>query len=194
MAEQKARINLASTDIGQLNQICENIIDIAKKTKVKISGPIPLPTKRLKHTTRRSPCGNGKASFENFEMRIHKRMIDLGLTFGTRLDEIADTSSNNHFRNYDPKGKFFYIEGLITESCSTDLRIRKSLLNEIKKQAFFIDGIERVFVGINAELNNQVIVDSLDGIFIQEFEDYYPCNSITCNGLGKIVEFRKVKV
>ena len=79
MAEQKARINLASTDIGQLNQICENIIDIAKKTKVKISGPIPLPTKRLKHTTRRSPCGNGKASFENFEMRIHKRMIDLGL-------------------------------------------------------------------------------------------------------------------
>jgi small subunit ribosomal protein S10 len=79
MAEQKARINLASTDIGQLNQICTNIIEIAKKTKGKISGPIPLPTKRLKHTTRRSPCGNGKASFENFEMRIHKRMIDLGL-------------------------------------------------------------------------------------------------------------------
>jgi len=38
-----------------------------------------LPTKRLRHTTRRSPCGNGKASFENFEMRVHKRLIDLGV-------------------------------------------------------------------------------------------------------------------
>src|SRR3989344_8629776 len=126
--------------------------------------------------------------------RSSKGDVLLGLIYGTRLDEVRDCSGNNHFRNYDPKGKFFYIEGLITESCSTDLRIRKSLLNEIKKQAFFIDGIERVFVGINAELNNQVIVDSVGGIFIQEFEDYYPHNSITCNGLGKIVEFRKVKV
>jgi len=126
--------------------------------------------------------------------RKSKSDVLLGLAFGTRLDEIADTSGNNHFRNYDPKGKFFYIEGLITESGSTDLGIRKSLLNEIKKQAFFIDGIERVFVGINVELNNQIIVDSVGGIFIQEFEDYYPHNSITCNGLGKIVEFRKVKV
>ena len=79
MAQQKARVKLASTDIDQLNQICNYIKDIAQKTKVKIAGPIPLPTKRLKHTVRRSPCGNGKASFENFEMRIHKRLIDLGL-------------------------------------------------------------------------------------------------------------------
>ena len=40
-------------------------------------GPIPLPTKRLKITTRKSPCGDGKASFDRFEMRIHKRLIDL---------------------------------------------------------------------------------------------------------------------
>jgi len=79
MAGKKARINLASIDINQINKICGFICDIAKKTKVKISGPIPLPTKRLKHTTRRSPCGDGKASFENFEMRVHKRLIDLGL-------------------------------------------------------------------------------------------------------------------
>lgn len=75
----KARINLASIEIDKLNQICESIVDIAKKTKVDISGPIPLPTKRLKHTVRRTPCGNGKASFENFEMRVHKRLIDLGV-------------------------------------------------------------------------------------------------------------------
>ncbi|MBI2672226.1 30S ribosomal protein S10 [Candidatus Woesearchaeota archaeon] len=74
-----ARINLASIEIDKLNQLCANIKDIAEKTKVDIHGPIPLPTKRLKHTTRRSPCGNGKASFENFEMRVHKRLIDLGV-------------------------------------------------------------------------------------------------------------------
>lgn len=75
----KARINLASIDIDKLNQICESINEIAKKTKVKMSGPIPLPTKRMKLTTRKSPCGDGKASFDNFEMRVHKRLIDLGV-------------------------------------------------------------------------------------------------------------------
>ncbi|MBM3200001.1 30S ribosomal protein S10 [Candidatus Woesearchaeota archaeon] len=75
----KARIKLAATEINKLNEICHSIKDIAEKTKVKMSGPIPVPTKRVKITTRRSPCGDGKASFENFEMRIHKRLIDLGV-------------------------------------------------------------------------------------------------------------------
>src|SRR3990167_4747456 len=74
---QKARINLASPNIGKMNEVCNSIVDIAKKTKVKVHGPVPLPTKKLKITTRKSPCGNGKASFDNFEMRIHKRLIDL---------------------------------------------------------------------------------------------------------------------
>ncbi|MFA5142089.1 MAG: 30S ribosomal protein S10 [Candidatus Woesearchaeota archaeon] len=76
---QKARIKLASTDINKINQICEAIKDISTKTGVQMAGPIPLPTKKLKVTTRRSPCGNGKASFDRFEMRVHKRVIDLGL-------------------------------------------------------------------------------------------------------------------
>lgn len=75
----KARINLASADIGQLNEICNAISDIAGKTKVKISGPITLPTRKLKLTTRKSPDGEGKASWERYEMRIHKRLIDLGV-------------------------------------------------------------------------------------------------------------------
>ncbi len=74
-----ARISLASLDIDRLNQICGSIKEIANKTKTEIHGPIPLPTKILKHTTRKSPCGNGKASFDKFEMRIHKRLIDLGV-------------------------------------------------------------------------------------------------------------------
>ena len=75
---QKARIKLASTEIGKINQICSNIKDIAGKTGVELRGPIPLPTKKLKVTTRKSPDGEGKASWERYEMRIHKRLIDLG--------------------------------------------------------------------------------------------------------------------
>lgn len=75
----KARINLASADIDQLNEICSAIVDIANKTKVNVSGPIPLPTKKMKLTTRKSPDGEGKASWERYEMRIHKRLIDLGM-------------------------------------------------------------------------------------------------------------------
>ena len=75
----KARINLAIIDINRLNQICNSIKDIADKTGIDMRGPIPLPTKKLKITTRKSPCGNGKASFDRFEMRVHKRLIDLGV-------------------------------------------------------------------------------------------------------------------
>ena len=75
---QRARIKLASTDIEKINQICSDIKDIAQKTGVDIKGPIPLPTKKLKVTTRKSPSGEGKASWERYEMRIHKRLIDLG--------------------------------------------------------------------------------------------------------------------
>ena len=76
---QKARIKLASTDIGKLNQVCTYITDIATKTGVNIRGPIPLPTKRLKITTRKGPDGRGTSTYERFEMRVHKRVIDLGL-------------------------------------------------------------------------------------------------------------------
>jgi len=74
---QRARIKLASTEIGKINGICSSIKDIADKTGVDFRGPIPLPTKKLKLTTRKSPCGDGKASWERYEMRIHKRLIDL---------------------------------------------------------------------------------------------------------------------
>ena len=76
---QKARIKLASTDIDKLNKVCSYIKDIADKTGVEIRGPIPLPTKKLRMATRRCPCGDGSATWERFEMRIHKRLVDLGI-------------------------------------------------------------------------------------------------------------------
>ncbi|MFH1400723.1 MAG: 30S ribosomal protein S10 [Nanoarchaeota archaeon] len=76
---QKARIKLASTDIHKVNQTCEYIKSIAEKTGVVMRGPIPLPTKKLKLATRKSPCGNGTATWERYEMRVHKRLIDIGV-------------------------------------------------------------------------------------------------------------------
>lgn len=76
---QKARIKIASIDIDKVNQVCNYIKDISEKTGVQMKGPIPLPTKKLKITTRKSPDGEGKASWERYEMRVHKRLIDLGM-------------------------------------------------------------------------------------------------------------------
>ena len=73
----KVRIRLKSMNIEQLNAICDQIKEIARKAGTPASGPIPLPTKKLKITTRKSPCGDGTATFDNFEMRIHSRVIDL---------------------------------------------------------------------------------------------------------------------
>ena len=73
----KVRIKLKSMNIEELNKICSQIKEIASKAGVAISGPIPFPTKKLKITTRKSPCGDGTATFDNFEMRMHSRVIDL---------------------------------------------------------------------------------------------------------------------
>jgi small subunit ribosomal protein S10 len=76
---QKARIKLASIDINKVNEVSSAIKDIADKIGVDMRGPIPLPTKKLKVTTRKGPDGGGTSTWERYEMRVHKRLIDLGL-------------------------------------------------------------------------------------------------------------------
>ena len=73
----KVRIKLASIDIGALNPVIQSIKEITNRSGVVMRGPIPNPTKKLKVTTRKSPCGNGTATFDRFEMRVHKRIIDI---------------------------------------------------------------------------------------------------------------------
>ena len=73
----KVRIKLNSIEIGTINSVIQMIKEITDRAGVVMRGPIPLPTKKLKVTTRKSPCGNGTATFDRFEMRIHKRLIDL---------------------------------------------------------------------------------------------------------------------
>jgi small subunit ribosomal protein S10 len=73
----KVRIKLSSIDIASLNGVITHIKEITDRAGVLMRGPIPLPTKRLKVTTRKSPCGNGTATFDRFEMRVHRRVLDI---------------------------------------------------------------------------------------------------------------------
>jgi small subunit ribosomal protein S10 len=74
---RKARIRLTSTDYGKLEEVCDELKTIAQKTGVKLNGPVPLPTKRLKVPVLKTPCGEGTATWDRWEMRIHKRLIDI---------------------------------------------------------------------------------------------------------------------
>ena len=76
MAQQKIRIKLRAFDHKLLDQSAERIAETAKKTGATISGPIPLPTEKSIYTILRSPHVN-KDSREQFEMRTHKRLIDV---------------------------------------------------------------------------------------------------------------------
>ena len=73
----RARIKLSSTNVEKLNEVCNLIKDIADSGKANLAGPIPLPTHVLKIPTRKSVSGDGTASWERWEMRIHKRLLDM---------------------------------------------------------------------------------------------------------------------
>jgi small subunit ribosomal protein S10 len=73
----KARIRLTSTDPKKLDEICNELKNIAERTGVKMAGPIPLPTKRLTVPVRKSPCGEGTHTWDKYQLRIHKRLIDI---------------------------------------------------------------------------------------------------------------------
>ena len=76
VGSEKIRIRLKAYDHVILEQSAERIVDTAKKTGAKVSGPIPLPTQKEIVTILRSPH-KYKDSREQFEMRTHKRVIDI---------------------------------------------------------------------------------------------------------------------
>jgi len=76
MDSQKIRVKLKAYDYRLLDQFTKEIVDTAKKTGASVSGPVPLPTHRTIYTVLRSP-NIDKKSREQFEMRTHKRLIDI---------------------------------------------------------------------------------------------------------------------
>ena len=75
---QKIRLKLKAYDHRLIDQSAQEIVDTAIRTGAKVSGPIPLPTKKELYTVLRSPHVNKKAR-EQFHLVIHKRLIDLGM-------------------------------------------------------------------------------------------------------------------
>lgn len=76
MAQQKIRIRLKAYDHKLVDQSSQKIVETAKRTGALVSGPIPLPTEKSIYTILRAPH-KYKDAREQFEMRVHKRLIDI---------------------------------------------------------------------------------------------------------------------
>merc|ERR1719272_2621397 len=73
----RIRITLTSRNVKNLEKVCTDLKKGAMDKKLNVTGPVRLPTKKLKITTRKAPSGEGTNTWDCFEMRIHKRLIDL---------------------------------------------------------------------------------------------------------------------
>ncbi|KAI6674885.1 40S ribosomal protein S20-2-like [Syzygium oleosum] len=73
----RVRITLTSKNVKNLEKVCSDLIRGAKEKHLRVKGPVRIPTKVLRINTRKSPCGEGTNTWDRFELRIHKRVIDL---------------------------------------------------------------------------------------------------------------------
>ena len=75
--EHRIRITLSSKNVKNLEKVCADLVRGAKEKQLRVKGPVRMPTKVLNITTRKSPCGEGTNTWDRFELRVHKRVIDL---------------------------------------------------------------------------------------------------------------------
>merc|ERR1740123_469480 len=73
----KIRITLTSRNVESLEKVCNDLITGAREKNLNVQGPVRMPTKRLTVVTRKAPNGEGTNTWDKFQMRIHKRLIDL---------------------------------------------------------------------------------------------------------------------
>jgi len=71
------RITLTSRNVKKIESVCSKFKDKALQQNIKVKGPVRMPTKKLRITTRKAPSGEGTNTWDKFEMRIHKRLVDL---------------------------------------------------------------------------------------------------------------------
>ena len=74
--------------------VCGDLIRRAKESELRVKGPIRMPTKILKITTRKTPCGEGSKTWDRYEMRIHKRVIDLHSAAETVKQIVSSVNSH----------------------------------------------------------------------------------------------------
>lgn len=90
-AKQRIRIKLKAYDNKIIDQSTKQIIDVAVRTNAQVAGPIPLPTDKRKYTVVKSPHVY-KTSREQFEMRTHKRLIDITEPTPKTIDNLMNLS------------------------------------------------------------------------------------------------------
>ena len=73
----RIRITLTSKDSKALEKVCTELVGGARERLVPVKGPVRMPTRTMRITTRKSPCGEGTNTWDHFQMRVHKRVIDL---------------------------------------------------------------------------------------------------------------------
>ena len=77
---KRVRLTITSSKLQNMQRVCNNLLNKLKTNQIKPRGPIPMPRRRLRITTRRAPCGNGTETYDHFELRVHKRVIDFSAT------------------------------------------------------------------------------------------------------------------
>jgi len=87
MNNQRIRIRLKSFDHRVLDTSSKEIVEAAKRTGARVAGPIPMPTRIERYTVNRSPFVN-KKSMEQFEIRTHKRLLDIIDPTNKTVDEL----------------------------------------------------------------------------------------------------------
>lgn len=87
MQNQRIRIKLKAFDHRVLDQSAHDIVETAKRTGARVAGPIPLPTNIDRYTVNRSPFVD-KKSMEQFEIRTHKRLLDIIDPTAKTVDEL----------------------------------------------------------------------------------------------------------
>lgn len=73
---QKIRLTVTSSKLPNLQKVCDALVRKLKQERRDVRGPVPMPRRRLRITTRRAPCGNGTETYDHFELRVYKRVID----------------------------------------------------------------------------------------------------------------------
>merc|ERR1712098_37804 len=73
----RIRVQLKGREVKHLEEACNEMITRVKNKDFETIGPVRIPTKILRITTRKSPCGEGTNTWDRYEMRIHKRVIDI---------------------------------------------------------------------------------------------------------------------
>jgi len=71
----KAKITLKGEEPDDLQKVIDQIKDLSRTLNMNVTGPIPLPRKKLEISTRRTPCGDGSDTYEHWQKRISKRLV-----------------------------------------------------------------------------------------------------------------------